>query len=177
MSDEFTNGMQHKSFIQQRVERLYGPGALAQGFFINMQRKNRSFEVGKEKSFKAAPENNNHSKSFNENFLEVNTSESYLKQSTSTPTLPVLRHLRPEFRAQLPILSPKRSYDNVLAKSFTIPILKEESKINGHANNSKPVEEVILNGNQNVIAKDEVCKCLYLALVQYFDSLCIENCI
>jgi hypothetical protein len=28
-----------KSFIQQRVERLYGPGALAQGFFRRIQPK------------------------------------------------------------------------------------------------------------------------------------------
>ncbi|XP_061939638.1 disks large-associated protein 4 isoform X13 [Apis cerana] len=55
-----------KSFIQQRVERLYGPGALAQ-----------------------------------EN---ANTEE-------SLKNLPVLRHLRPEFRAQLPVVSPRRPTD------------------------------------------------------------------
>lgn len=31
---ETSIGSERKSFIQQRVERLYGPGALAQGFFI-----------------------------------------------------------------------------------------------------------------------------------------------
>ncbi|XP_067003721.2 uncharacterized protein [Anabrus simplex] len=72
-------GTVNKSFIQQRVERLYGPGALAQGFF----RRTRSL-----------------SKSHDES-QEVDASPS--TTPASTPGLPVLRHLRPEFRAQLPL--------------------------------------------------------------------------
>ncbi|KAK2584813.1 hypothetical protein KPH14_007126 [Odynerus spinipes] len=61
-----TSSSSEKSFIQQRVERLYGPGALAQD--------------------------------------NVNTEE-------SLKNLPVLRHLRPEFRAQLPVVSSRKPTD------------------------------------------------------------------
>jgi hypothetical protein len=38
-SDSETTVWVSKSFIQQRVERLYGPGALAQGFFRRTRHK------------------------------------------------------------------------------------------------------------------------------------------
>ncbi|KDR11387.1 Disks large-associated protein 1 [Zootermopsis nevadensis] len=68
-----------KSFIQQRVERLYGPGALAQGFFRRTRHKPSDEVQGPCESH--TPHNG------------------YCHNSS--PTLPVLRHLRPEFRAQL----------------------------------------------------------------------------
>ncbi|XP_003704181.1 uncharacterized protein LOC100879076 isoform X2 [Megachile rotundata] len=84
-----------KSFIQQRVERLYGPGALAQGFFYkrSTSRLNTS-----ESSFNKSANNNDASTD------NANTEE-------SLKNLPVLRHLRPEFRAQLPVVSPRRPTD------------------------------------------------------------------
>ncbi|XP_076180106.1 uncharacterized protein LOC143153127 [Ptiloglossa arizonensis] len=84
-----------KSFIQQRVERLYGPGALAQGFFFkrSTSRLNTS-----ETSFNKSSNNNDLSTD------NANTEE-------SLKNLPVLRHLRPEFRAQLPVVSPRRPTD------------------------------------------------------------------
>nr|CAD7402037.1 unnamed protein product [Timema poppensis] len=74
-----TNGGVNKSFIQQRVERLYGPGALAQGFF-------RRTKV--------------HLKD-EEDKMDSSEPPTAIRGSGSSPALPVLRHLRPEFRAQL----------------------------------------------------------------------------
>lgn len=120
-----TNGSECKSFIQQRVERLYGPGALAQGFFVSKRRQNMSFD----------PSNNVetnkievHSKSMSDELLDNSTSECNMKQSCSSPSLPVLRHLTPEFRAQLPMLSPRRGVDSSMPKSSTVPVLS----VNGH---------------------------------------------
>lgn len=104
-----------KSFIQQRVERLYGPGALAQGFFVT--KRHNDSESEKENSF-----------------VEQNGKESPMKQSSSSPALPVLRHLRPEFRAQLPIMvSRKGGVESSMQKSSTVPTLKDEIKVNGHS--------------------------------------------
>lgn len=84
-----------KSFIQQRVERLYGPGALAQGFFF--KRSNTRLNTSDSISNKSS--NNN-----DVSVENANTEE-------SLKNLPVLRHLRPEFRAQLPVVSPRRPTD------------------------------------------------------------------
>jgi hypothetical protein len=84
-----------KSFIQQRVERLYGPGALAQGFFFKRSSANK---LGLSDTSNKSSNNNNTS-------LDDATAEESLK------SLPVLRHLRPEFRAQLPVVSPRRPTD------------------------------------------------------------------
>ncbi|KAF5284103.1 hypothetical protein FQA39_LY17114 [Lamprigera yunnana] len=130
---EFESGIQHKSFIQQRVERLYGPGALAQGFFISKRQKN--YSESDQKSPKS--KNDNNSISMSDKLVE-NRNEGNLKQSTSSPTLPVLRHLRPEFRAQLPIICPKKN--NEIPKSQTVPILREENKLNWHANHLNGIE-------------------------------------
>lgn len=84
-----------KSFIQQRVERLYGPGALAQGFFFkrSITKLNTS-----DSSFNKSSNNNDISAD------NANTEE-------SLKNLPVLRHLRPEFRAQLPVVSSRKPTD------------------------------------------------------------------
>lgn len=85
-----------KSFIQQRVERLYGPGALAQGFF-----------------FKRSPNKLNSSDCFLNKTLNNNNdiSTDDVHEEESLKSLPVLRHLRPEFRAQLPVVSPRKPTD------------------------------------------------------------------
>lgn len=104
---EFSNGNETKSFIQQRVERLYGPGALAQGFFVSKRQKNR---LSESEDKNTSLDSEKHSKSMTDKLLEDDLEPS-MKQSTSSPTLPVLRHLRPEFRAQLPIISPRKGAD------------------------------------------------------------------
>lgn len=132
----YTNSTQNgtnKSFIQQRVERLYGPAALAQGFFILNKKKTRTDS-----------ENDNSFRSIDTSLNSEN--ETSIKQSCSSPSLPVLRHLRPEFRAQLPILSPKRNIENTMQKSTTVP-LSLTSVINGiekkpFVNGSKSVEHI-----------------------------------
>lgn len=86
-----------KSFIQQRVERLYGPGALAQGFFF---KRSSSNSLSSDSSFNKSHNSNNNNLSTD----NANTEE-------SLKNLPVLRHLRPEFRAQLPVVSPRRPTD------------------------------------------------------------------
>lgn len=125
-----------KSFIQQRVERLYGPGALAQGFFNQKRHKNGQSEedyedpkVLTEKSLNCPNDR------FNQSYTPKRSSglfesENYASPNGSDPnlSLPVLRHLRPEFRAQLPILSPKKSSKSEIAISpekCDIPIEKK----------------------------------------------------
>lgn len=134
-----------KSFIQQRVERLYGPGALAQGFFISKRiRDGRLSECGSACSTPKPKFKEPHSKSMCDDLLK---DERGMKQSSSSPALPVLRHLRPEFRAQLPILmSPKRTNESAMQKSVTLPVLKGEAKSNGHVSNSNG--NVCINGNR-----------------------------
>ncbi|CAF4742522.1 unnamed protein product [Pieris macdunnoughi] len=123
-----------KSFIQQRVERLYGPGALAQGFF----QRHKSEDILTEKSLNCqSPE-------------RVRSTE-----ETSPKDLPVLRHLRPEFRAQLPILSPR--------KSKTDSPKSETSEVNIEViENGKTVSEV--NGVKNEEKTGEIVKDAYYFL-------------
>lgn len=120
-----------KSFIQQRVERLYGPSALAAGFYspkrsnggaptdgasILAERSLNAVNTGK-----AAGSNGHHhggsathisssaSKLFKTDY-HLNGGRTSTENDGEQQSLPVLRHLRPEFRAQLPIVaSPKRS--------------------------------------------------------------------
>lgn len=119
-----------KSVIQQRVERLYGPGALAQGFFVKKRQKSRLSESDAEHKIETSK--NQHSVSMSDKFLSNTTDEAAcMKQSTSSPVLPVLRHLRPEFRAQLPIINTRKNSDHGMQKSNTVPVLKVET--NGHS--------------------------------------------
>lgn len=112
-----------KSFIQQRVERLYGPGALAQGLYSPKKPKQFEENGGSVSLSSILVEKSQNSSKFNgyaTNVFSTNGSSTTtttrtsdaenenLDASTETP-LPVLRHLRPEFRAQLPMLSPKRT--------------------------------------------------------------------
>ena len=94
-SDPHHTSVSSKSFIQQRVERLYGPCALAQGFFHRSS-----------KSPASASSTSNGSNGVNNLFkTEVQLSS---EDAESSHELPVLRHLRPEFRDQLNV-APRRS--------------------------------------------------------------------
>ncbi|KOB52010.1 Suppressor protein SRP40, partial [Operophtera brumata] len=113
-----------KSFIQQRVERLYGPGALAQGFFNQKRYKLKSSSEDDDPKPLDSPLNSP------EQFLTPRNSDDSIEsthsnEEDSNVSLPVLRHLRPEFRAQLPILSPKKclktSLDSPPFKDTHIP--------------------------------------------------------
>lgn len=140
-AQEYSNGNECKSFIQQRVERLYGPGALAQGYLVMKRNKNHYSQSEQNKN--SSMNNDFHSKSMVDK-IEDN-SQSNMKQSTSSPALPVLRHLRPEFRAQLPVISPKKTSENSMQKSSTSPALKNQNKTNETA---KPTSEPSkMNGN------------------------------
>lgn len=87
-----------KSFIQQRVERLYGPCALAQGFFFKRSSTGSPRPASADVTAKSANNNNN---------VSLNNSDA----EDSLRSLPVLRHLRPEFRAQLPVVGPRKPTD------------------------------------------------------------------
>lgn len=139
---ELSTSIESKSFIEQRVERLYGPGALAQGFFVSKKQKNRDSD-----SF------NNSLNVTYEDIVENGDGDISMKQSSSSPALPVLRHLRPEFRAQLPIITNRKSGNGVMQKSNTVPdALKEEGQVNGH---SKTVSSSCgTNLPQNTIAEE-----------------------
>lgn len=138
-----------KSFIQQRVERLYGPGALAQGFFNQKRHKLKSQsddednKVLTEKSVNCPDRFVTPKKS---NSLESeNIYSSPNGEMDSSVSLPVLRHLRPEFRAQLPILSPKKSLKAELSpqKPEDIPPIPPKK--------TEPVSEVTVTNGVSVI--------------------------
>lgn len=118
-----------KSFIQQRVERLYGPGALAQGFYSPKRSNSDTNSILSERSQNST--NTVNSKIFKSEYRngvsatvsapavtlaatglgpnELENVHFMSQQSPDEKSLPVFRHLRPEFRAQLPIISPKRT--------------------------------------------------------------------
>lgn len=125
-----------KSFIQQRVERLYGPGALAQGFFNQKRHKLKS--TGEDDDPKVLTEKSLNCSS--EIYLSRRKSNDSYDENCSPKgdpsVLPVLRHLRPEFRAQLPILSPRKSSKPELSpeKSDIPEPIKTESQTNDVTN-------------------------------------------
>ncbi|XP_036332755.1 uncharacterized protein LOC118744127 [Rhagoletis pomonella] len=109
------------SFIQQRVERLYGPAALAQGFYSPKKVRSSTFASREDDSSSELARKFQQltpSKDYTEfrKKLSASTSPRQIPSSTDISTvnnntvdLPVLRHLSQEFRAQLPIISPKKS--------------------------------------------------------------------
>ncbi|KAJ9575706.1 hypothetical protein L9F63_007465, partial [Diploptera punctata] len=100
------NTWSSKSFIQQRVERLYGPGALAQGFFRRVRSKPPD-EV------QEPPEGE-----ISQNGIRSNTNSS----------LPVLRHLRPEFRAQLSLGPTTKKISGHEEESSVVQISTDDNK-------------------------------------------------
>lgn len=119
-----TEGSPYKSFIEQRVERLYGPGALAQGFHANRRSMEKTV-LSERNIYSNTPTRlgsgctgNSPLKAMNGNGtggiytpkrVAPNQGTDEENEKHLEDTIPVLRHLRPEFRAQLPISSPKRS--------------------------------------------------------------------
>ncbi|XP_048523237.1 uncharacterized protein LOC109536235 [Dendroctonus ponderosae] len=146
ISKEFTNGKETKSFIQQRVERLYGPGALAQGFFVSKRQKNRLSE--------SEDANTQLNKTIPEKLSDEENLEPVMmrQEGNSNASLPVLRHLRPEFRAQLPLASPKKVADVQVLKSVTVPKLTDAAKVNGVATSrANCIDELpVIKQNGNV---------------------------
>lgn len=165
-----------KSFIQQRVERLYGPGALAQGFYSPKKTRSQELSILSERSsnsqvkFSSSKTITTFEREITSSSTTINgkttmTSSSSLDRTTVSQgtgnenceniqnggglcDLPVLRHLRPEFRAQLPIMSPKRSPNKFsLNESSSCPVLQNGTSglhINGASNG---------NGNLSVNCK------------------------
>ncbi|XP_046811645.1 disks large-associated protein 4 [Lucilia cuprina] len=131
-SDDSGGGGAKRSFIQQRVERLYGPGALAQGFYSPKKIKDSSSRLNKSD----ITENGGGATSeLARKFQELSPSKDYnqfrkklsngrppippanmaakdepVKLDNNNIDLPCLRHLSQEFRAQLPVVSPKRNF-------------------------------------------------------------------
>ena len=103
-----TSSNTEKSFIQQRVERLYGPGALAQGFFFK----------------RSTTKLNASDSSFNKSSNNSDISTDNANAEESLKNLPVLRHLRPEFRAQLPVVSSRKPTDGT--EQVIKPLQKKE---------------------------------------------------
>ncbi|XP_017959764.1 transcription factor kayak isoform X2 [Drosophila navojoa] len=125
------------SFIQQRVERLYGPGALAQGFYSPKKQSSSSAKQQQlHKHQLDSPSSTELSRKFKQlspskdygefrKKLQSNCTRSQSEQPVSKTNssqapmqngdtdLPVFRHLSHEFRAQLPTVSPKRTVPRV----------------------------------------------------------------
>ncbi|EDW72104.1 vlc, isoform A [Drosophila willistoni] len=122
------------SFIQQRVERLYGPGALAQGFYSPKKHGQGLSSARQQKLEVISPQTTELSRKFKQLSPSKDYGEFRKKlQDNCTRTeadkgrekaeqpeagavikngdvdLPVFRHLSHEFRAQLPTVSPKRN--------------------------------------------------------------------
>lgn len=162
-----------KSFIQQRVERLYGPGALAQGFFNQKRHKLKSSsedddpKVLQEKSLNCPDRFSTPRKSDESIELASPNGEE------SNVSLPVLRHLRPEFRAQLPILSPKKTLksDDVSgSEDQHIPESDKTEITNGVSviclDDSEIVNEASeVNGGSEVNGESDVVKDAYYFLM------------
>ncbi|XP_045508141.1 uncharacterized protein LOC123703969 [Colias croceus] len=133
-----------KSFIQQRVERLYGPGALAQGFFNQKRHKLKSSSEDDEAKVLTEKSLNCQS----DRFVSPRRSDDSFDSENSSPTkedssvLPVMRHLRPEFRAQLPVLSPRKSKADLSPQKSDIPQEKTDEKVSEVANG----DTVIIDG-------------------------------
>ncbi|XP_034478323.1 uncharacterized protein LOC117784637 [Drosophila innubila] len=133
------------SFIQQRVERLYGPGALAQVFYSPKKHSASLSPVPSSNSNSRTPQN---SSELSRKFKQLSPSKNYTEfhkklHNNCTPRretelstnlhngdvdLPVFRHLSHEFRAQLPTVSPKRSVTRV-SPAPEVPL--PQSVING----------------------------------------------
>ncbi|CAK1548984.1 unnamed protein product [Leptosia nina] len=147
-----------KSFIQQRVERLYGPGALAQGFF-NQRHKLKSTS---EDDAKILTEKSLNCPSPSERVLSPRRSNDSFDSENNSPTkedevLPVLRHLRPEFRAQLPVLSPRKSLKSDLSPNKDLEkktddicetVISDSVKVNGvNSNGEIKNGDLVKNGD------------------------------
>ena len=101
------NNLDTRSFIQERIERLYGPQALAAGFIRRSPTQTDGGNMGN--TVKRTSSNRTEAPRVIPIQLEY-TQEELEQQQTTEGGLPsVFRHLRPEFRHQLPVKSPVSS--------------------------------------------------------------------
>lgn len=115
-----------KSFIQQRVERLYGPAAVTQMYnpkkpkstdenqemrisSVLVEKIQNSTNTFQSTKYVLEAQRNGHLNGFTNNRTAHDDDDENININSLNEALPVLRHLRPEFRAQLPALSPKRT--------------------------------------------------------------------
>ncbi|KAF2367861.1 SAPAP family [Trinorchestia longiramus] len=129
-----------KSFIRERIERLYGPGALAAGFTRRSPHATSSMGNSvKRTSAQSRPEGR-----IIPIQLEYNDEVDKQSNDESGRSMPsVFRHLRPEFRYQLPVKSPVSSPSSSASnkKSEAVAIT------NGyHHTKEIPVEVLPTNG-------------------------------
>ncbi|XP_043948713.2 uncharacterized protein LOC108030717 isoform X5 [Drosophila biarmipes] len=140
---ESAHSNENGSFIKQRVERLYGPGALAQGFYspkkhislsshgaVRSEIRQREMEspqdselAGKVKQLSPSKDYGEFRKKLRHNCLQNATArmaDHFLSDSSGNIELPVFKHLSVEFRAQLPAVSPKRG----CARSGIVPAVQ-----------------------------------------------------
>ncbi|EFN74045.1 Disks large-associated protein 1 [Camponotus floridanus] len=141
-----TSSSSEKSFIQQRVERLYGPGALAQGFFY------------KRSTTKLNTSDSNFNKSSNNN----NISADNANMEQSLKNLPVLRHLRPEFRAQLPVVGSRKPTDGteqvIKPLQRVTPIRKIEQKTPTTMNSQNSITRIPITIEGDALKRDSSSK-------------------
>ncbi|XP_046631402.1 uncharacterized protein LOC124311124 [Daphnia pulicaria] len=124
-----------KSVIQQRIERLYGPAALAGGFFLVKSPLKTSKEP-----LKSIPIHNNN-----------NTQET--TDGCATP--PVFRHLNAEFRQQLK-LKDKRSPESTKPMVATAELTIETTAATTITNNCTPItRESVESTNGEAIPVDD----------------------
>ncbi|KAM7342584.1 disks large-associated protein 2 isoform 1-T2 [Cochliomyia hominivorax] len=123
-----------RSFIQQRVERLYGPGALAQGFYSPKKIKDSSSRLNKSditenggselarkfQELSPSKDYNQFRKKLSNGKPPIPPKEECNKLDNNNIDLPCLRHLSQEFRAQLPVVSPKRNFSRTSPGRDTI---------------------------------------------------------
>lgn len=162
-----------KSFIQQRVERLYGPSALAQGFYSpkrsNSDSSNSVLSERSQNSTNTVKQTKIFKTEYKNGVSSVNKFEVENLEVEGEQSLPVLRHLRPEFRAQLPILSPKRSIAKLSTEFASLssnqPTMLSNNKLtNGDAaqaqrNNLHKTTTALPNLIQNISSGDSVNSC------------------
>lgn len=114
-----------KSVIQQRIERLYGPAALAGGFFMVKTPVKPNKEPLK-------------SISLNNNNVVTEVEE------TVGGELPVFRHLNAEFRQQLTLKKRSQSIET----TYATPIIDDKEMINENDSvcDTKNGQDVVING-------------------------------
>ncbi|KAK9503488.1 hypothetical protein O3M35_010033 [Rhynocoris fuscipes] len=130
---KFTEQLSPSSFIVQRVERLYGPGALAQGFYS--PRKSTT-----------TVSNNKSTVTTTKDISSNNNDDDQIKSDSS---LPVLKLLRPEFRAQLTVANRKLRTTSIPEKLSSSPYedIKPEEK---RKNSSDQVDATALINNVTI---------------------------
>uniref|UniRef100_T1IAE7 Uncharacterized protein n=1 Tax=Rhodnius prolixus TaxID=13249 RepID=T1IAE7_RHOPR len=136
---KLTEQLSPSSFIVQRVERLYGPGALAQGFY-SPRKAGSSTKATKVTTL-----------------LKEETTTHNIEDGKNEQSLPVLKLLRPEFRAQLTVANRKLRTTSIPEKLryFFLKIVREKYMSRPEAEyNSKTIYDY----KENYVNKDVYSK-------------------